>query len=133
MLRRSGRIACTVWAALESLEAFGLFFAAVEEHAGPAELPHGPLFGVTDHDALAGLFSDAGFTDVTIEEIPAMWRMPSIDVLLRALGTWAQLDMLPAPARAQIEASVRSGAARYKLDRGLAIPNPMLLIAATKQ
>lgn len=133
VLCRSGRIACTVWASLESLEAFGLFFAAVEEHAGAAELPHGPLFGVTEHDTLAELLTGAGFTDVTVEEIPAVWRMPSPDVLLRALGTWAQLDTLPAAVRARIEASVRAGAARYQLDRGVAIPNPMLLIAAAKR
>jgi SAM-dependent methyltransferase len=133
VLRRSGRIACTVWDALESLEAFGLFFAAVEEHAEAAKLPHGPLFGVAEHDVLGGLLADAGFVDVTIEEIPAVWRMPSVDVLLRALGTWAQLDALPAALRARIEASVRSGAVRYQADGVLAIPNPMLLIAASKQ
>lgn len=132
VLARSGEIACTVWGALESLEAFGLFFAAIEEHAGAAELPHGPLFGLTDHDVLAGLFTDTGFTDVTIEAIPATWRMQSIDVLLRAFGTWAQLDTFPTPVRAQIETAARSGAERYRVDGGLAIPNPMLLIAASK-
>lgn len=50
VVRGNGRMAFTVWGDLSKLEAFGLFFAAVEEHAGAAELPHGPLFGVSAFD-----------------------------------------------------------------------------------
>lgn len=132
VLDSDGRIACTVWAEPESLEAFGVFFAAVEEHAGAAELPHGPLFGVTDQQTLSTLFVDAGFANVTIERIPAKWRMRSIDSLLRAFGAWAQLESFPKGIQAGIENSVRSAASRYQTDEGLEIPNPMLLISASK-
>lgn len=133
VLDRDGRIACTIWADPQRLEAFGLFFAAIEEHAGAAELPHGPLFGVTDEAILTNLFADAGFADVAIEEIPAIWRMESIDSLLRAFAAWAQLDRFPEDIQARIDASVRSAAARYRTDAGLAIPNPMLLITASNR
>lgn len=133
VLIAGGRIACTVWAAPETLEAFGIFFAAVGEHAGSAELPHGPLFGVTDHATLSALFTGAGFTDVRIETLPTSWRMASLDELLRALGTWGQLDTFPEPVRGKIEATVRGAAPRYQVDGGLVIPNPMLLIAASRQ
>jgi SAM-dependent methyltransferase len=132
VLTDGGRIACTVWAAPETLEAFGLFFAAVEEHAGSAELPHGPLFGVTDAETLSSLFTEAGFSDVEIETIETTWKMPTIDPLLRAFGTWAQLDSFPANTRTAIEDSVRSGAKAYETDGGLVVPNPMVLIAATR-
>lgn len=133
VLDGGGRIACTVWAEPESLEAFGLFFGAVEEHAGAAELPHGPLFGVTDGDTLTGLFADAGFSGISIERIRAKWRMKSIDSLLRAFGTWAQLDTFPKDVAAAIEGSVRSAATGYETGDGLEIPNPMLLISADKE
>lgn len=42
VLRPGGRYAATIWAAPETLEAFGLYFAALAQHAGDAELPHGP-------------------------------------------------------------------------------------------
>lgn len=132
VLTDGGRIACTVWAAPDTLEAFGLFFAAVEEHAGSAELPHGPLFGVTDDETLSSLFTTAGFSDVEIETIETTWKMPTIDPLLRAFGTWAQLDSFPADTRTAIEASVRAAARAYETEAGLAVPNPMLLIAASK-
>lgn len=132
ILGEGGRVGCTVWAEPESLEAFGVFFAAVEQHAGGAELPHGPLFGVTDDDALSSLFANAGFTDVTIERVPTIWRMESVDELLRAFGAWAQLDGFPKDVKSAIEDSVRSSARAYVAGDHLEIPNPMLLIAGTK-
>ena len=132
VLSPGGRVACTVWSDMDRLEAFGLYFAAVAEHAGEAELPHGPLFGVTDHDVLRGLFTDDGFTDVQITELDTRWRMSSIDDLLRAFGTWAQIDAFPAEVRSAVEASVRAKAASYDIGGGLIIPNPMLLVAAGK-
>lgn len=132
VLARGGQIGCTVWAEPETLEAFGVFFAAVEEHAGGAELPHGPLFGVTDGETLSALFVNAGFSDVTIERVPTTWPMDSVDVLLRAFGTWAQLDGFPKDIKSAIEDSVRSSAGAYETGDGVEIPNPMLLIAGTK-
>lgn len=132
VLGGEGRVACTVWAEPESLEAFGLFFAAVEQHAGAAELPHGPLFGITDEETLRSLFIDAGFADVAIDRIPTQWRMSSIDSLLRAFGTWAQVNSFPQDTQVAIEDSVRAAAAAYETGVGLAIPNPMLLIGASK-
>jgi hypothetical protein len=60
--------------------------------------------------------------------------MPSIDVLLRAFGVWAQLDTFPGGTRQAIEASVRSAATAYQhTGDGFAVPNPMLLITAVKE
>lgn len=58
--------------------------------------------------------------------------MSSIDSLLRAFGTWGQFDTFPAETRQAVEASVRSAAPAYEDGDTLVIPNPMLLIAATK-
>ena len=87
VLRPGGRIACTVWDDPSTLEAFGLFFAAVEQHAGEAELPHGPLFGVTDRNILTSLFTAAGFGQADVTTLPTSWRMTSIESLLRSFAT----------------------------------------------
>ena len=132
VLAPNGRIACTVWAEPEKLEAFGLFFAAVEEHAGGADLPHGPLFGVTDRKTVEPLLACNGFEDIEFETLDIAWRMKSIDTLLQALGTWAQLESFPEATRHAIEADVRTAAVRYTNSDGLSIPNPMLLISGTR-
>lgn len=130
VLTPGGRVAATVWGPIESLEAFGLFFAAVEDVLGAAELPHGPLFGVTDEDRLGALFGDAGFSRIRIELLPTRWSMDGIDTLLHALGTWAQLDAVPSDARAGIERDVREAAAERYGTGPVSIPNPMLLVSA---
>ena len=132
VLAPRGRVACTVWDAPEKLDAFGLFLAAVEEHVGSADLPHGPLFGVTDADTLTGLFTDAGFTEPTVTSVPSTWRMGSIDTLLDAFGAWADWSRFATDARERITATVRDRATAYTTSEGsVAVPNPMLLIAAS--
>ncbi|HZD23459.1 MAG TPA: hypothetical protein VE569_08675, partial [Acidimicrobiia bacterium] len=78
-------------------------------------------------------FTDAGFSDVTIERLATEWRMESIDVLLRAFRPWAQVDTFPKDIQSKIEDSVRSAATAYEKAGGLLIPNPMMLISATKE
>ena len=72
----------------------------------------------------------ASFEDVHVDVVPTTWRMPAIDSLLRAFGTWAQIDTFPAEVRGAIEATVRAGGTAYETDEGLAIPNPMVLLHA---
>lgn len=133
VLRPGGRAAYTVWAQPEKLEAFGVYFAAVEQRAGSADLPHGPLFGVTDREALEPLFTENGFKDVEMETLDLSWQMSSIDSLIEAFGTWAQIDSFPADIRHAIEADVRDAAVGYEKGSGIAIPNPMLLISAVRK
>ena len=126
-----GPIACTIWAPPDTLEAFGLFFSAVAQHANVPDLPHGPLFGVTDADTLEALFDGAGFQGFGIERLETAWPMASIDTLLKAFGAWADLDAVPTATRSAIEGTVREHASAYQTDDGLLIPNPMLIITAS--
>lgn len=132
VLSPGGRIACTIWAEPVQLEAFGIFFAAVEQHAGAAELPHGPLFGVTDRDTLEGLFTAAGFVGFDLEPVDVVWRMDSVERLIQAFTPWAQLDSFPEAVRIAIENDVRQAAESYRDGTGVAIPNPMLVVTATR-
>ncbi len=132
VLRKGGRVGFTIWAAPEKLEAFGLFFAAIEEHAGSAELPHGPLFGVSDFDVFHGLVQDAGFGESSVREIPISWKTESIDSYLEAFRAWANLDTFPEDIRQKIEASVREKAESYRQGDMYVMPNPAILISGVK-
>lgn len=130
VLRPGGRAAFTVWAEVSRLAAFGLFFAAVEEHAGAAELPHGPLFGVSDVAVFRRMVREAGFRDSEVRDLDIVWRMRSIDSLLAAFRDWADLDALPRGVQAAIETTARDTARGYESADGLVIPNPAILVTA---
>jgi SAM-dependent methyltransferase len=132
VLRVGGRMAFTVWADLSKLEAFGLFFAAVEEHAGSAELPHGPLFGVSDFDTFHRMVRSAGFRDSSVRELPIVWRTASLDPYLASFADWANLNAFPKNVRDAIEATVRDRAGAYRSGNVFVMPNPAILISGVK-
>lgn len=132
VLRADGRVGLTVWADLSKLEAFGLFLAAVEEHAGAAELPHGPLFGVSDFTVFHEMARDAGFRDSSAKELQIAWRTPSIDSFLAAFRDWANLRAFPGDVQRAIEGTVRERAIAYRDGDVFMIPNPAILVSAVK-
>jgi SAM-dependent methyltransferase len=132
VLRPDGRMGFTVWADPSKLEAFGLFFAAVEEHAGAAELPHGPLFGVSDFAVFHEMARDAGFQNSSVRELQIDWRTPSIDSFLAALGDWVNLEAFPKNVRDAIESTVRERARVYRRGDAFIMPNPAILLSAVK-
>jgi len=132
VLRTKGRMGFTVWADPSKLEAFSLFFAAVEEHAGAAELPHGPLFGVSDFAVFHGMAADAGFRDSSVQELQIAWRTPSIDSFLAAFRDWAHLEVFPSDVRHAIEGTMRERAGAYRSSDTFTIPNPAILVSAAK-
>lgn len=132
VLRKGGRIAFTVWADLAKLEAFGLFFGAMERQGLAGELPHGPLFGVSDFDVYHGMAVTAGFHDVLVRELPIAWTMSTIDSLLAAFADWVNMNALPAETRVAVDADVRQASRSYESSGKLTIPNPAILMSALK-
>ena len=132
VLRVGGKMAFTVWADLTKLEAFGLFFGAMERQGLAGELPHGPLFGVSDFDVYQGMAAAAGFRDALVRELSIAWRMPSIDSLLAAFSDWANMNALPAEIQTAVDADIRRASKTYEAAGTLTVPNPAILISATK-
>ena len=132
VLRPGGRLAFTVWADLSKLEAFGLFFGAVEEHGNPGDLPHGPLFGLSDFAVFRSMVEKAGFRDPEVKEVNISWHMASIDSLLAAFRDWADMDSFPREVSDAITATVRDRSKGYESGSGLRIPNPVILVSAAK-
>jgi SAM-dependent methyltransferase len=132
ILRPGGRLAFTVWADMSKLEAFGLFFGAVEEHGNPGDLPHGPLFGMSDFAVFRSMVAKAGFRDPNVQEVNISWQMASIDSLLAAFRDWANMDTFPPEVSEAITATVRERSKAYESGAGLLIPNPVILVSAVK-
>jgi ubiquinone/menaquinone biosynthesis C-methylase UbiE len=133
VLRSGGKVALTVWADLSKLEAFGVFLAAVEKHAGPsADLPHGPLFGISDFGFFQEMMRNAGFRDSSVRELPIAWRTASVDPYIASFRAWANLEAFPDDVRNNIEVTISESIASYRSGHVFVLPNPALLIAAMK-
>ena len=132
VLQQGGRAAFTVWGDPSKLEAFGLFFSAVEEHAGSAQLPHGPLFGISDFDVFRQMIRDAGFRESHVHEIDIAWRTPDIETYLNSFADWANLEEFPESTRGAIESTVRESAEQHRSGALFVLPNPAILVSAVK-
>jgi hypothetical protein len=104
----------------------------VEEHAGSAELPHGPLFGVSDFAVLQSIAHGAGFRDPSVRELDIAWRTPSLDPFLAAFRDWANLVAFPKNVQDAIEVTVRERATAYRSGGDFTMPNPAILLSALK-
>ncbi|EDY84960.1 Methyltransferase domain family [Verrucomicrobiia bacterium DG1235] len=132
VLKPGGKAAFTVWSKPEKLEAFGLFFGAVGEHLGSPDLPHGPLFGISDFDHFHHLLREAGFTKTSVRELPTVWKTPSISSYLRAFHDWANLNVVDKEIREKIEETILKSSGRYQSEGVYYIPNPSILLSGTK-
>ncbi len=132
VVRVGGKMAFTVWADPSKLVAFGLFMEAIEEHANLDDLPHGPLFGMSDFDAFHSMVRGAGFRDSKVTEIDIAWQVGSAAQLLDSFNDWAQMNEYPKSVRDAIENSMREKSKPLEVDGTLTLPNPAILVSATK-
>jgi len=133
VLAPGGRFAFAVWGAPEAQSSIGAFFAAVEAHHTVDELPHGPLFGVTERSVYEPMLTAAGLTDCQLGTQDVVWRSEGLEPILRGFWDWGHLAALPQDVQARIEATTRENARAYEEDGGFAFPHSILIGSAVKQ
>ena len=74
VLKPGGRFAFTVFAAPEAQSSIGAFFGAIEAHHSLDELPHGPLFGVTDLSVYESMLRAGGLTQIEFDFCEVTWQ-----------------------------------------------------------
>ena len=132
VLKSGGRFAFVVWGAVEEQASFGAFFAAVEAHHTLDELPHGPLFGVTDRSVYEALLAGSGLEGFHLDTHDIVWRSDSLDPILRGLWDWGNLAALPRDVQDKIEATTRENARPYEDGAGFSFPHTVLVGRAAK-
>jgi SAM-dependent methyltransferase len=132
VLKPGGRFAFVVWGAPEEQSSIGAFFGAVEEHHDLEELPHGPLFGVTERSVYEPLLTGAGLTDCSLSIHNVTWRTDSLSPVLRGFWDWGNMALLPSETQQKIEETTRKNAQPYQQNGGYAFPHTVLLGSARK-
>ena len=133
VLKPGGRVAFVVWGPPEEQSSIGAFFGAVEVHHDLEELPHGPLFGVTEGSVYEPLLTDAGLDDCSLSIHEVTWRTDSLDPVLRGFWDWGNMALLPPETQQKIEEATRENARPYGQNGGYAFPHSVLLGSARKQ
>jgi hypothetical protein len=78
------------------------------------------------------MMQQAGFTNSSVTEVDTAWRTSSLEPYLSAFHDWANLAAFPQELQVAIEKSVQEGAVAYRSDHGYTLPNPTILLSASK-
>ena len=131
VLRPGGRIAYTVWAANDRLEAFGIAFAAVAELV-PEQAPgqQAPAMGEApaDHERL---LSDNGFVQPTARTLDLTWALTDGAAILDGFSRFLALDDQPQAVQRRLRNRLDAEIARRAGPDHIAhIPNPAIIASA---
>jgi SAM-dependent methyltransferase len=132
VLKPGGRFAFAVWGAPEEQSSIGAFFGAVMAHYDLEELPHGPLFGVTERSVYEPLLSQAALQDCQLSIHEVTWKVDSLDPILKGFWDWGNMAALPAETQTKIEETTRENAQPYEQDGRYTFPHSILFGSAMK-
>lgn len=132
VLKPGGRFAFAVWGAPEEQSSIGAFFGAVTAHHDLEELPHGPLFGVTERSVYEPLLTQAALHDCQIAIHEVNWKADSLDPVLKGFWVWGNLAALPTETQTRIAETTRENAQQYEQDGRYSFPHSILFGSATK-
>ncbi len=134
-----GRVAVATWAGRDRNPWLGLVFDVLSEQLGhpvpPPGVP-GP-FSLGDAKRLEGLFVDAGFADVHIEQQPVPLRAPSFDGWWRMTTSLAGplaliIGGLDAETTDKLRTRAHEAVAPFETADGLDIPGVALVLSARR-
>jgi ubiquinone/menaquinone biosynthesis C-methylase UbiE len=137
VLRPDGRVALAVWAAPERNPFFAVI-ASILAAAGHVSPPRDGLpspFGMAGRDRTRSLLAGAGFTAITVDEIPVRFPFRDLDDYLGFMGDTAgplavALQRLSEPDREELTATLATALEPFATGGGYTIPGAALVAAA---
>lgn len=127
VLKPNTRFAFVVWGPPEEQSSMGAFFGAVGAHHDLADLPHGPLFGVTDRSVYEPMLTQAHLEDCQLAVHEVTWRTDSLDPVLQGFWDWGNIAALPMEVQEKIKETMRENAQPYEQDGRFSFPHSILL------
>lgn len=132
VLKPGGGFVFAVWGAPEEQSSIGAFFGAVEVHHDLEELPHGPLFGVTQRSVYEPLLTQAGLENCQLSVHEVTWETDSLGPILQGFWDWGNMAALPTNIQDKIRETTIENSQPYKQDGKYVFPHSALLGFAVK-
>lgn len=132
VLKPGGRFAFAVWGPGEEQSSIGAFFPAFSNHHELSELPHGPLFGVTDRETYEPLFSEANLKNFKLTHHKTVWNCSSLQPLIDGWWDWGNLHAFPQDKQDRIKSDFITNCASFSIENGYSFPHSAILGSASK-
>lgn len=139
VLRAGGHFSFTAWAKREEAAGFRIALRAIEEFGDKSvELPPGPpFFRFSDREECARVLERSGFADVTVTQLPLVWKLASPADVFEAFyrgsaRTGGLLREQPPAALAKVRDAIEKSSGQYSRGGHLEIPMPALVVSARK-
>ena len=121
-----------MWGAAEEQSSIGAFFGAVMAHHDVAELPHGPLFGVTERSVYEPLLAQAGLESCRLSIHEVTWKADSLEPILNGFWDRGNMAALPAETQDKISEATQDNSQGYEENGRYAFPHAILFGSALK-
>jgi SAM-dependent methyltransferase len=139
VLKPAGRFAYASWCEPEKCIAFSMAYDAIRAHGSlDVGLPPGPdFFGCGRPNYAAEMLRRAGFLDVSIKEVPLVWRVSSPDAIIDficdgTVRTAAVLGRQSPQNLEKIRQDLRERVLQFERNGIYAVPAPASVVAARK-
>ena len=139
VLKNGGRLALSVWSAPEKnpwVTVTGM--TMMELGHQPRGDPFGPggMFSMADHDTIRSMLTEAGFTDITIEEMPVNWSYGSFaeawDFMTEVAGAIATVvKELPPDKIEELRSALEHNVQTFRTDSGVTLPGVTINASAS--
>jgi hypothetical protein len=101
-------------------------------HYDLEELPHGPLFGVTERSVYERLLIQAALENCQLSTHEVNWITDSLDPILKGFWDWGNMTALPEETQIKIEKATRENAQPFQQDGRYTFPHSILFGCALK-
>lgn len=132
ILKPNGKFAFAVWGLNEEQSSIGAFFQAFANHHELSELPHGPLFGITNFDIYNKLITSANLKNLKLSNHKNNWNMSSLDPLIEGCWDWGNLHVFPESKQNDIKKDFVKNCDPFKNENGYSFPHSALIGFAKK-
>lgn len=132
VLKPGGRFVFAVWGPRDEQSSVGAFFPAFSSHHELSELPHGPLFGITDRETFEPLFSGANLKNFELTHHKTVWNCSSLQPLIDGWWDWGDLHAFPQDKQDRIKADFIANCAPFSTEKGYSFPHSAILGSAAK-
>lgn len=139
VLKDGGRLALSVWGGPEKnpwVTVTGMTLVQLGHQPGGDPFGPGGMFSMSDPATIRSMLTQAGFTDVTIEEMPVDWSYDSFDeawdFMTQVAGAIARVVKdLPSDEVARLRSALEDNVESFRTGSGLTLPGVTINAAAT--